>query len=123
MTIIEAINQVDELRRNAISQKQKIIWLSRCEAAVKNRVVDKYEGAEEISFSGFDSSTDLKTELIMPEPFDEAYIHYLSAQIYFSQQELESYNSEISMYEVFLNGFKSWWSETHMPVGERRFRF
>ena len=98
MTIREAITQSDETNTNDYSTTQKIIWLSRVEAMVKNDVIDAHEGSEAYSFSGFDESTDMETELMMPEPYDECYIQYLQAQVYYANDEIDRYNRAITMF-------------------------
>ena len=72
MTIIQAIHEIDAIKRNTFSESQKISWLSRLESMVKRLVIDTHEGGEDITFNGFDEQTDVDTELIMPEPYDQA---------------------------------------------------
>lgn len=123
MTIIEAITQADALNRNAYHQKQKIIWLSRVEALIKQTVVDIHEGGEGIQFSGFDEHTNLETELIMPQPYDEGYIHWLQAQVYYANDEIDRYNRAMSMFNACLDSFKTFYKKGHAPKGSGRFRF
>lgn len=123
MTIIDAIHQADELAKNAISLRQKITWLSRCESMVKHEVIDKYVGGEEIGFEEFREDTPLDTQLIMRQPYDEAYIHYLCAQIYYAYDEYDKYNASISMFNAAFDGFQSDWKGSHTPLFGRRFLF
>lgn len=123
MTIKEAITQSDETNTNDYSTTQKIIWLSRVEAMVKNDVIDAHEGSEAYSFSGFDESTDMETELMMPEPYDECYIHYLQAQVYYANDEIDRYNRAITMFNYKFEAFKGNYKKNHAPKGSGRFRF
>lgn len=123
MTIREAITQSDETNTNDYSTTQKIIWLSRVEAMVKNDVIDAHEGSEAYSFSGFDESTDMGTELMMPEPYDECYIHYLQAQVYYANDEIDRYNRAITMFNYKFEAFKGNYKKNHAPKGSGRFRF
>lgn len=123
MTIMEAITQSDDTNTNDYSTLQKIIWLSRVEAMVKNDVIDAHEGAEEYSFSGFDESTDMETVLMMPEPYDECYIHYLQAQVYYANDEIDRYNRAITMFNFKFDEFKGNYKKNHAPKGCGRFRF
>lgn len=123
MTIIEAVNQIDNLKRNTFSQKQKIVWLSRLESMVKRLVIDTHEGSEDVSFNGFTENTDLQTVLMMPEPFDEAYIYWLEAQIHYANEDIDMYNSAIMMFNASFEGYKAYYKQNHRPKGAGRFRF
>ena len=71
MKIIDAINRIDSLKHNTYTQSDKVAWLSEVEWDVKLNVIDTHEGGD-IEFSGYDDSTDLQTELIIPAPYDKA---------------------------------------------------
>lgn len=123
MTIMEAIMQSDATNPNAYSENQKIIWLSRVEAMVKNEVVDAHEGADQFPFSGFDESTDRETILIMKQPYDECYVHWLQAQVHYANDDFERYNCSILMFKSLFDDFKSHYKKNHTPKGSGRFRF
>lgn len=123
MTLMEAITQADETNRNAYSRKQKILWLSRAEAMVMNEVINAHDGGESILFDGYDDSTDPDTVLIMPQPYDEAYIHYLQAQVYYANDEIDRYNRAMTMFSSIFDAFKGSWKKSHVPKGCGRFRF
>lgn len=123
MTIIDAITQIDDLKKNTYSQEQKIRWLSRLEAMVKRLVIDTHEGGENVSFDGFDENTDPETVLLMPEPFDQCYLYWLEAQIHYANEDIDMYNSAITMFNTAFSGYKDHYKRTHTPKGCGRFRF
>ena len=123
MTIIEAITQADDTNRNAYSLNQKILWLSRAEAMVYNDVISAHEGGEYITFVPFSADTDPDTQLIMPQPYDECYIHYLQAQVYYANDEIDRYNRAMTMFISLFDDFKGAWKKDHAPRGCGRFRF
>lgn len=123
MKIIEAISQIDSLKRNTYSQEQKIYWLSQLESMVKRLVIDTHEGGENISFDGFTKDTDVQTVLLMPAPFDMAYIYWLEAQIHYANEDIDMYNSAILMFNTAFNKFKNHYKRTHVSKGCGRFRF
>ena len=123
MTIQEAIAQSDATNPNAYSVNQKITWLSRADAMVKNDVIDAHEGAEKYPFSGYDDNTNTETVLIMPQPYDECYIHWLQAQVHYANDDFDRYNCSILMFKSLLDDFKSFYKKHHTPVGCGRFRF
>ena len=100
MTILEAISRVDSVKPNSYSQTEKIAWLSRIDATIKNEIIDTHEGAENITFNGYDNDTDTNTELLVPAPYDEVYIRYLEMQIDYANNEYGKYNNSMVMYNA-----------------------
>ena len=123
MKIIEAINQIDNLKPNTFGNRQKILWLSQLEAIVKRQVIDAHEGGEKIPFDGFDETTDVNTVLMMEAPFDIAYIYWLEAQIHYAYEDIDMYNTAIMMFNSTFSEFKSDYKRHHAAKGRGRFRF
>ena len=119
MTIAEAIEQVDVLRRNHYGQKEKIAWLSRLDHRVKHKIIDTHEGGKDIAFDGYDENTSLDTEMLIPAPYDEMYLSYLVAQIEYYDQQEDRYNNAIDLFQSVWNDFAYWYNRTHMPLGSR----
>ena len=120
MKIIEAINRIDSLKHNTYSQSDKVAWLSELDAMVKVEIVDTHEG--EATFTGYDDSTDLQTELIIPAPYDKAYLLWLEAQIDYYNGEYDKYNNAMDMFNEAYGGFKNYYNRTNMPKGNK-FKF
>ena len=121
MTIIEAINKLDDLKHNTYTQSNKVEWLSRLDAMVKKFILDTHEG-EEVTFNGYDDSTDTSTELLVPAPFDEVYLLWMEAQIDYYNGEYEKYNNSIDMFNTSYNSYQNYYNRTHMPKG-KKFKF
>ena len=119
MKIIEAISKVDDLKHNTYSQKDKIGWLSRLDSMAKRLIIDTHEGWEAIRFTGYHEDTDLDTEMLLPEPFDDAYLRYLEAQIDYANGEYDKYNNSIDAFNALWSAYKNHYNRTHMPLGER----
>ena len=117
MKIIEAINLVDDLIRNTYSQDNKIKWLSNLDRVAKE-VIDAHEGAENVDFNGYNSLTDLNIELLIPEPYDEAYLRWMEAQIHYHNGEYDKYNNAAEAYGTIFEDFKKYYTRTHMPKGK-----
>ena len=122
MTIIQAIQQVDELKPNAYSIRQKILWLSQLESMVQRLVIDAHEGGSG-SFAGFTDRTDTGTELAMPSPFDMAYLYWLEAQIHYANEDIDLYNRAIVMFNGVFGEYKADYKRSHRAKGTGRFRF
>lgn len=121
MKIIEAINRIDSLKHNTYTQTDKVAWLSRLDAMVKKHIIDTHEG-EEVTFTGYDDSTDEQTELLIPAPYDEVYLRWLEAQIDYHNGEYEKYNNAIDMFNTAYEGYQNYYNRTHMPKG-KKFKF
>ena len=124
MKIIEAISRLDALKFNTYTQSDKVEWLSRLDNMVKKHIIDTHEGAEEVVFSGYDESTDLYTELLVPAPYDEMYLRWLEAQIDYHNGEYRKYNNAIIMFNTAYEAYQSFYTRNHMPLSRgRRFLF
>lgn len=121
MKIIEAINRIDSLKHNTYTQPDKVAWLSEVDHMVKMEVIDTHEGTE-TTFTGYDDSTDLQTELLIPAPYDKAYLLWLEAWIDYYNGEYEKYNNAMRMFYTAYEGFKNYYNRTHMPKG-KKFKF
>lgn len=118
MKIIEAIHKIDDLKHNTYSQSDKLVWLSRLDSMVKRFVIDTHEGGENVTFTGYGPDTDPDTELLIPEPFDEAYLRWMEAQIDYTNGEYAKYNNSIEMFRVAWEGYQNYYNRTHMPKGQ-----
>ena len=119
MTIMEAIQQVDALKPNAYSVRQKILWLSQLEAMVWRLVLR--QGCD--PFGGFTDATDPDTRLTMPAPFDMAYLLWLEAQIHYANEDLDLYNRAIVLFNGVFGEYKAHHRRNHGRGCPGRFRF
>lgn len=126
MTIIEAINQVDDLVLNTYGEEQKIRWLSQLDGRIKTEIIDAHELKKEDSlalcFEGYDEKTPLDTELLVPAPYDNVYILWLLSQIHFTDGETGRYNNTSAMFAAEYASMANHYNRTHMPKGQK-FRF
>ena len=120
MTIMEAVRQVDVLKPNAYSIRQKIQWLSQLEAMVYRLVLGKTEAGD---FPGFGDETDTDTVLAMPAPFDMAYLYWLEAQIHYANEDMDLYNRAIVQFNGIYAEFKAAYKRSHRARAVGRFRF
>lgn len=119
MTIIEAINRIDAVNPNNYSQPEKVSWLSTLDGVIKKEIIDTHEGAEEVSFSGYNADTPLDTELIVPAPYDEVYLFWLQSKIDYWNGEMSKYNNSISMYNTAYSHFEKAYNREHKPISKR----
>lgn len=116
MKLFEAIERIDSLKFNTYSQNDKVEWLSRLDWSIKKNIIDLHDGADAVSFNGYDDATDMQTELLVPPPFDEVYLRWLEAQIDYHNGEYDKYNAAIIMYNTAFESYANYYKRTHMPV-------
>ena len=119
MKIIEAINGIDTLNHNTYSEPEKVKWLSRVDWMVKKHVIDTHEGAEDVTFTGYDDLTDPNTELLVPAPHDELYLRWMEAQIHYHNGEYGKYNNAADSFNTAYEDYKKYYNRTHMPKGKQ----
>ena len=118
MTIIEAINKIDNLKPNSYIQQDKVKWLSILDGIIKKEIIDTHEGAESVVFNGYEAETPLATELLVPAPYDDVYVKWLEAQIDYANGETAKYNNSMVMYNTAYSAFERYYNRTHMPKGK-----
>ena len=119
MTIKEAINRLDSLKSNTYTQSDKVQWLSKLDGMVKTHIIDNHEGAENVVFAGYDDSTDISTELLVPAPHDDVYLRWMEAQIDYHNGEYGRYNNAVEAFTNFYDGYKAQYNRTHMPKSKK----
>lgn len=122
MTIIEAINKIDSLKPNNYTQEDKIAWLSTLDGIIKTEIIDTHEGAESVTFNGYEADTALDTVLLVPFPYDDVYLKWLEAQIDYTNGETSRYTNSMIMYNTAYSSFERYYNRTHMPKG-KSFKF
>ena len=121
MTIGDAITQVNELRPNTYTAREKINWLRRVENMVYRTVLAHYNGTPE--YEDFGADTALDRQLIVPEPWNVLYVHWLEAQIHYANGEYDRYNNAITVFNDNLAGYQGEIARNFTPKEHARFRF
>lgn len=119
MKIIEALNIIDGLKPNTYTQSQKVRWLSELDQHIKNEIIDSHENAADGDFNGYNDDTPLETEMIVPSPYDEMYITYLSMKIDYHNAEFSQYNNNASLYNSQLSNFANYYNRRNMPLTQK----
>lgn len=122
MTLIEAISRIDILKPNGYSQSEKVKWLSVLDGIINSEIINTHEGAEKVTFNGYDDSTSLTTELLVPSPYDIIYFRWLETQIDYANGEYAKYNNGVQAYNDAYTAFERHYNRTHMPLG-KKFKF
>lgn len=122
MNINKAISETDFLVHNTFERERKIEWLSVADGIIQKTIIDTHEGGTS-DFHGYDVNTPGETELIVPAPWDECYIHWLASKIHYANGEYTKYNNAVAMYDNMVQKFKNEYKKTHASKSSGRFRF
>ena len=132
MTLIQAVNEADNLKPNMYGLPEKIKWLSRLDQRIFEEVLLTHELSDEekepfmveidgkriFSFCAYNEN-DQDKELIVKEPYDEIYVHWLCAQIDLYNREFTGFNASNAIFESTYLAFRDAFNRTHMPKGGR----
>ena len=106
MKVSEAITRADELRVNAISEKQKAAWLFNLDGEIAEFMEVK---------PPVNAWPNKDVELLMPAPHDDVYVFYLVAMIDYYNQESTMYVNDMDIYNRAMKDARAWWRRGHRP--------
>jgi hypothetical protein len=118
MKLREAIDRIDSLKHNTYTTAEKVEWISRLDGLVKNQIIDTHEDGENIEFNGYTVEADMERELLIPAPYDDAYIKWLEAKIDYYNGEIARYNNSVMMYQAAYDAYQRYYNRNHMPKGQ-----
>ena len=122
MTLIEAITRIDALKPNSYSQLDKIRWLSDLDWSIKTAIINTHEGANNVAFRGYNESTPLDTELLVPPPHDVVYLRWLESRIDYANGEIDRYNNSTVAFNEAYSAYSNYYNREHMPL-TNKFKF
>ena len=115
MTLMEAINHLDAVKPNSYGQREKITWLSNLDGLIKKEIIETHEGGENVIFGGY-TEADLMKSLIAPAPYDDIYIKWLEAKIYYANGEYQKYNNSALAFNEGYQRFARAYHREHRPI-------
>ena len=118
MTIIEAVNKIDALKPNNYTTENKVAWLSTIDGIIKSEIIDTHEGADAVTFTGYDSNTPTDTVLLVPAPYDDIYVRWLEAQIDYNNGEYGRYSNSMTMYNASYSAYERFYNRNNMPISK-----
>ena len=120
MTVSQAIDRTDRLHPNSYAYADKLVWLSRLDGTIKKEIIDSYEGGEAAEFVPYTENNDPERLLLAETPYDELYIHYLSAQIDYFNGEYERFNNANAMFASVFSAFRNACGRAHPFRGTKK---
>lgn len=122
MKVIEAITQLQAVKENQYDDETIIRWLSDLDGIIYEEIIKWHEETDEITHGPYDPDTDMDTVLMVPDPYSDVYIKYLSAQVDYYNAELARYNNSMVMYNMALSSFADWYNRNHSPKHDKIIR-
>ena len=119
MTIIEAINKIDQLKPNHYTQLDKIKWLSDLDGRIKTEIIDTHESGNDVVFSGYNELTPHDTKLIASGQYEDLYIKWLEANIDYTNGEYQSYNNSVTAFNTLYASFERYYNRQNMPKSQK----
>lgn len=122
MTAAEIIQKYDDSRVNQISGDQKLKWLKAMDQMLMAETVLTHELPEKLQDVDLDTYFDswgMNSQMLIDEPWDELYIHYLDNKAAWMQNDSKRYNSTTVLYDNFLLSYKGWYNRNYRPLRER----
>lgn len=116
MKLIEAITQTDALKPNSYSQLDKIRWLSELDWDIKTNIIDTHEGAEKVTFGGYNETTALDTDLLVAKPFDHIYLRWLEVKIDYANGEIDRYNNSTDAFNEVYAAYRNYYNRQNKPL-------
>ena len=110
MKIKEAIASARKLSGNAVDDAALCRWLSELDGRL---MLDFYKGSEWMSYS---LPQDEDHELLVPFPWDELYVHYLEAMVYYSNGEFDRYRNSYEMFNKKELDYRQWYVRNQLPT-------
>jgi len=135
MTVAGLIEQYNTERPNQVADELKVGWLKRCEQMLINEIYSSHEhdledekkmtltvsgstlvigssGSFEEHINGFD----MDTELLVKEPYDELYLHYLDQKVAYNNNDMKRYNAASALYNNALLVYQQYFNRTYKTI-------
>lgn len=96
MTVNECLAKVKDRKPNAYSDESLTDRLNEIEARIQREIL--LTEPEEII--QYEYPKDKDAELILPKPYDSAYVYYIKMMIEFDQEEFSAYNNTLLMFNA-----------------------
>ncbi len=113
MRIGNLLIEVDKRKPNSLTREEKLRYLSSFDMMAVNDIFAHFENGIE-SVEPY-TENDLNKELLIPAPWDEAYIYYMHSVIDRDNEETDLYNNDIALLNAVMENFRVSWIRDHMP--------
>ncbi len=117
MTPEKAMELADELRPNDLSEELKRQWLTDIESECVEHL-NRHEGNSMAPWVSTEENDE--EEMILPEPYEMAYVYKLMAEIDRAVGEYDRYNNDAQTCNGYMEDWKAKFRREHKPRGDHR---
>jgi len=110
--LLDAIQQADELRPNDLPEERKAAWLCSLEA----------DFADVMGVDTPENHYPEDRTLLMPFPYDDAYVPYLAAMIDLANQDTALYANDKAVADEAAKRARARWRREHRPKSPGNWR-
>ena len=114
MTIKEIIEQVDDTKPNAFSEKTKMAWIAELDGTIAVNVM--LMNIVEVQQLQYQHPADLESTPLVRFPHDGLYIQWLRAKIDDANGEAERYENSMAQFNASYGNFIRWFAKTYEPA-------
>ena len=108
MTIAEALQTADALRKNQLTEAIKIRWLTELEG----RILAEIAGLVPEKIPVFNEHTPQILRLFAPAPYDRVYWTYLMKMIDYAAKDAGAYQMSAAIFKEAYEDFAKWYHRT-----------
>lgn len=112
VTINKVIERVGRTKPNALADETKARYLIGLDRRIYEEIT-RVDEPERVGPRQFPEDRDM--ELIVQEPYDEVYDHYLTAMIEYWMREYDAYNNTTALFQAAYDKFRARWRRDHRP--------
>lgn len=113
MKISDLFNDINSVK--PITKEKFLKWLNEAETLLYQKVFSMAADTD-FDLPIYDNEVS-ETVLLVPVPYDDIYLFFIYAKIDSFNQEWDSYNNNITLYNNLYDGFAIYYRRNHIPKG------
>ena len=116
MTIQKVIQDFETVMGHQVPAEMVIGWLSDADTQIYRDLICWHEmDVTELERYSVD---DMTTELLVPEPYTDVYMNYLSMRVNFYNNEIQRYNNSAMAFHKALDNYSAYLNRKYLPKQE-----
>lgn len=112
MKLSEALAGIKAIKPSQYSDVMLTAWVSELDGQIYDAIVSHRENPATLS-APYTVETDGNVALLVPYPYDQIYIYWLSAKIDHTNQEYDRYNNSMAMFNAYYNDYAGSYARAH----------
>lgn len=121
MTVNESLLRAEMICGADVEQEIKINALNQVEGRIVKEVFSRYPDLSVNNFEKYRYDSDGSKVLMVDEPYDELYVHFIAAQIYLYLHEQRLYNNHMTIFNQIYYDYKIYLNRNYRPGGVKRY--